>query len=357
MKRLLSIVLVLLLTIVANAQNGTLDPTNPPEPSAKYKLTVKAQPAEAATTSGSGEYAEGARVTVRANAKTNYVFKYWLQNGVQIAQTSTSFQLTMPADFVDLVAVFEYQEPVYDPTNPAEPQVISVEYPLYLVADPAGAGTFNRTSGAKVKEGTAVSIRATPTTGFQFVGWYAADGSSLSTTAQFSYTMPSMATTLTARFTYNPNNPNEPTSNQGSVDNTADAVTLTARSYSRMCGEENPTFGYDVTSGTITSGQPVITCSAAKTSPPGLYDIVISKGTVSNSAVNLVNGTLTITAMPGDVNSDGVVDVADIASVIDCMAGNTSVNRERADANGDGIVDVADIATIIDLMAHASRLQ
>ena len=53
----------------------------------------------------------------------------------------------------------------------------------------------------------------------------------------------------------------------------------------------------------------------------------------------------------GDVNGDGIVDVADIASVIDCMSGNGKVSKERADVNGDGTVDVADIAAIIDIMA------
>ncbi len=51
----------------------------------------------------------------------------------------------------------------------------------------------------------------------------------------------------------------------------------------------------------------------------------------------------------GDVNGDGIVDVADIASVINVMAG--SANYKDADVNGDGSVDVADIATIINIMA------
>lgn len=76
-------------------------------------------------------------------------------------------------------------------------------------------------------------------------------------------------------------------------------VTLTAKSYTREYGEANPTFEYDVTDGTITSGTPEITCEATATSPVGTYDIVISKGTVSNNGtVNLVKGTLTITKAP-----------------------------------------------------------
>ncbi len=50
-----------------------------------------------------------------------------------------------------------------------------------------------------------------------------------------------------------------------------------------------------------------------------------------------------------DVNGDGIVDVADIASVINVMAG--SANYEKADVNSDGSIDVADIATIISIMA------
>ena len=59
-----------------------------------------------------------------------------------------------------------------------------------------------------------------------------------------------------------------------------------------------------------------------------------------------------------DVNGDGAVDVADIATVIDIMAGaplpSEGIGGGYADANGDGAVDVADIATIIDVMAGKS---
>ncbi len=60
------------------------------------------------------------------------------------------------------------------------------------------------------------------------------------------------------------------------------------------------------------------------------------------------------TVTKGDVNGDGVVDVADIASIISVMAGSivpgTSVS-DAADVNGDGVVDVADIASVITIMA------
>ena len=62
---------------------------------------------------------------------------------------------------------------------------------------------------------------------------------------------------------------------------------------------------------------------------------------------------------PADVNRDGSVDVADIATIIDVMAkGESAFPDYNADVNDDGTVDVADIATVIDVMAaNARRLQ
>ena len=58
-----------------------------------------------------------------------------------------------------------------------------------------------------------------------------------------------------------------------------------------------------------------------------------------------------------DVNGDGTVDVADIASIISVMAGSADTLKASADVNGDGTVDVADIATVISRMAELARLQ
>ena len=57
----------------------------------------------------------------------------------------------------------------------------------------------------------------------------------------------------------------------------------------------------------------------------------------------------------GDVNTDGVVDVADIASIIGVMAGEKGSAQLRADVNGDNTVDVADIAAVISIMAQNAR--
>ncbi len=77
----------------------------------------------------------------------------------------------------------------------------------------------------------------------------------------------------------------------------ADAVVITAKSYTRVYGDANPAFEYEV-SGTTLVGVPEITCEATATSPVGTYPIVIKKGTVTNYNDTYVNGTLTITKAP-----------------------------------------------------------
>ncbi len=93
---------------------------------------------------------------------------------------------------------------------------------------------------------------------------------------------------------------------QITIEAVAVPITITAKSYTREYGEDNPRFEYTVTGGAITSGTPTITCSATKTSPVGTYDILIEKGTVSNKTVELVKGTLTITKAPLSVKVENV---------------------------------------------------
>jgi len=76
----------------------------------------------------------------------------------------------------------------------------------------------------------------------------------------------------------------------------------------------------------------------------------------------IIDDAVHTNVLKGDVNSDGTVDVADIATIIAVMAaggGQTqmAVPTGLADVNGDGIVDVADIASVISIMAASTRLQ
>ena len=51
----------------------------------------------------------------------------------------------------------------------------------------------------------------------------------------------------------------------------------------------------------------------------------------------------------GDVNNDGITDIADAVTVLNAMAGQ-SVTGD-ADVNGDGVVDIADFVTVLNFMA------
>ena len=62
-------------------------------------------------------------------------------------------------------------------------------------------------------------------------------------------------------------------------------------------------------------------------------------------------GNFTIIPKKGDVNEDGEVNVGDIVSVCNVMAGISTVDPQLADVNSDGEVNVGDIVTICNIMA------
>ena len=60
-----------------------------------------------------------------------------------------------------------------------------------------------------------------------------------------------------------------------------------------------------------------------------------------------------VTPLPGDVNGDGTVDVADVNSIINIMLGKEEVTPtllSQADLTGDGNVDVSDVNAVINAM-------
>ena len=70
-------------------------------------------------------------------------------------------------------------------------------------------------------------------------------------------------------------------------------VTIKANDCTISYGDRMPEYSYTITEG-IPLGVPSVSCAATSTSPAGTYPIVVSKGTVSNGNLTLVNGTLTI---------------------------------------------------------------
>ena len=58
--------------------------------------------------------------------------------------------------------------------------------------------------------------------------------------------------------------------------------------------------------------------------------------------------TADYTAVSGDVNGDGTVDIADVNAVINVMLGKTTTNP--CDVTGDGTVDISDVNAVINIM-------
>ena len=182
------------------------NPTNPAEPNVYYKISVKATPSNSANVSGIGKYSAGTRVYVNCSAQsTNYVFDHWELDG-EFYSSSKSFYYTVTAKDVSLVAVL-----YYDPKNPTEPSTAPTKKNLYIESSPQGACSFNRTNGEKVIVESSINVTAYANSGYDFLGWFVND-EKISDKLSFTYTMPSVNTTLQARFVYNPTNPSEPES-------------------------------------------------------------------------------------------------------------------------------------------------
>ncbi len=90
--------------------------------------------------------------------------------------------------------------------------------------------------------------------------------------------------------------------------------------------------------------------------PQTVYQVYLyykdSNWNIINNSKKLCTGIKVNNHIKGDANNDGNVDVADIATIIDVMAGHSDeALKNTADVNGDGIINVADIVAVINVMA------
>ena len=182
--------LAMLLSMVARGQD--FNPDSPPEPGARYKLTLKAQPAEAATVSGGGLYAVNANVSVKAVAKSsNWCFINWTDAEGKVVSTSSSFTHRKLNSAETLTANYEYQKTSR----------------LTIAYDPSSIKT------SEVKEyavGVTYSYTASTYTDYTFVNWTTSDGTVISTNRTVSYTVTENDETITAHYRFTPGSPAEP---------------------------------------------------------------------------------------------------------------------------------------------------
>ena len=182
--------LAMLLSMVARGQD--FNPDSPPEPGARYKLTLKAQPAEAATVSGGGLYAVNANVNVKAVARNaNWRFKNWTDAEGKVVSTSSSFTHRKLNSAETLTANYEYQKTsrltiAYDPSS-----IRASEVKEYAV-------------------GVTYSYTASTYSDYTFVNWTTSDGTVISTERTVRYTVTENDETITAHYRFTPGSPAEP---------------------------------------------------------------------------------------------------------------------------------------------------
>lgn len=268
---MLSVLLLFLgSSLTASAQ---FNPANPADPQMYYRLTTSADPVGYGWTSGSGRYKEGQSVYVNTSASnSNYKFEYWTLDG-DVVSTSSGFYYTMRAASTELVAHYSFQ-----PSNPADPTTI-LKNRLYLKSEPEGCCSFNRTSGEKYLVDNYIYVNAYANQGYEFKGWY--EGQTLvSSSIGFNYLMQGDENvTLTAKFEYNPSNPDDPSSQGGHIQ-------------TKKEGDLNGDNEIDVS------------------------DVVLLIG-------HYVNGTTSsLDSSAADVNKDGVIDIADVVSAVNIYLNN-----------------------------------
>jgi len=151
-------------------------------PATQYTLSISINPVGTGTATGAGSYEAGDGVALVATPEAGYQFVNWTLEGSEVS-TNASFTYTMPDGDVTLVANFE--------------EIPATQYTLSISINPVGTG--NATGAGSYEAGDGVALVATPEAGYQFVNW-TLEGSEVSTSASYTYTMPEGDVTLVANF-------------------------------------------------------------------------------------------------------------------------------------------------------------
>lgn len=82
------------------------------------------------------------------------------------------------------------------------------------------------------------------------------------------------------------------------------------------------------------------------------YTLDDQKHTVDITDVPAVCTPIVLTGTNSyDLNGDGVVNITDVAALLDCLAGVGTANGADTDLNGDGTTNITDVAALLDWLA------
>ena len=247
---------------------------------------------------------------------------------------------------------------VYNPENPPDPLML---FKVTVSAEPAEAGYVS--GEGRYAEGDNVNLSTSiRNNDYEFLYWKQ-DGVQIDSPRNFSYTMGNNKTSFVAVYGYNPKSPQDPTAAnnyrlyvntdaEGSCTfNIANGTKFKADQYINVAAQNiSPGF---VFLGWYADGQKVSSSASFNYLMPYkdvtltaslVYDPVSPDDPVSSGdPQSIANGK------SGDVNGDGVVNVADAVLLINHYLNGTTgeLTFTRADVNRDIVINVSDAVEII----------
>ena len=150
------------------------------------------------------------------------------------------------------------------------------------------------------------------------------------------------------------------------ANNTASTLTLTApegyiiKSYSLQAAKSSSAaHTYTLTADNGTSITPAIANSASGYTELSVSDVNAASTAISITSTDisrwlaLADFTVELvpqTALPGDVNLDGSVTIADVTALVNIILGKASESHGVADINDDGSVTIADVTALVNII-------
>ena len=346
------------------------DPASPSEPGeiakdVAYWLTLAVE--EGGSASGGGRYKIGTQKTVTATANNKYEFVGWYDSeGETCLTTARSYNVTMVEGGLALLAKFRY-----NPDSPDEPGQIKANHKVILNVGEGGSASANPSS---LKEGETTTIRANANTGYDWDGWYR-NGVLYTNSEQFTYTMGSENVEFEARFTYNPNNPKEPTTPEAKkyafylmniIGKPGGAVTFPVF-MTRLATAKDMTFQLtfptelvptNVTTPVLAEEASAYTVSVAEGSDEEegqtAYVYTLTGGELAEGSaiaimtfdINIPDDQETGKGYPVYINQISVTNTDDDTQAAAARHGRVSVYK-LGDSNGDNVVDIKDKINMI----------
>lgn len=252
----------------------------------------------------------------------------------------------------------------FNPDNPPDP----FYYEMYQVTLTATSNNYT-SGGGKYKAGTTITIRTSASSSdFKFVCWKDENGDVYSTSTSFTYTVEEKNVAFHAEWEYSPANPSDPQMNN-------DYRLYLTTNLEGSCS-------FNRTSGAkVSAGQTIIVTAYPNQYYvfQGWYDGEEQVGTTASFNYTMPERTHTLEArfvynfdpdLPGDpsgnqddvdngilgdVNKDGLVNIADVTALVNIIQGKDKVepylyDHEAADVNKtDGVTD-ADVTVLVNMI-------